>query len=102
MQEETYLEDADFDDIKRYDTLIEIRNFSPDSIYYENYNHNGKLSQNSLSYDTNRAQNHQYYYRKKRNEPILIDFDELKSRVKRQSGGLTPSFRALGNKTKGT
>ena len=96
IQEEDYLEDLDFDDIKRHDTLIEIRNFSPESIYPNNIQHGDwisaqnpprhyeKYDHNSLSYNANGAQNPQYYYRKKRNEPILVDFDELKSRVKRQ------------------
>ena len=98
IQEEDYLEDSDFDEIKRYDTIIEIRNFSPDSIYPNHIQHGDRIpaqnqptrfekyNHNSLSYNANRAQNHQYHYRKKRNEPISIDFDELKSRVKRVLG----------------
>ena len=79
MQEEDYLEDSDFDDIRRNDHINRIGAFNANSnshihIQYDDWNPTQKLQSRYKNYN----------YREK-NQPILTDFHELrgKSRVKR-------------------
>ena len=106
MQDEEYLQDADFDDIKRHDIVKKIGNFNPDfnhpkivqygewkpkenqQITSNKYNHNGKMSNDYSFYNKNRAHNYQNYSNMKRKQPIINDLyqSKEKSRGKRETG----------------
>ena len=103
MQDEDYLVDSDFDDIK---ILKRIGNSNPKSnnlkhIHYgewkpikkqqlhrTKFHYDGKMSNYHASSQKENEQIHQNYADNMRNEKIAYDFFDLKekSRVKRQTG----------------
>jgi len=112
VQEEEYLEDSDFDDIKRYDILKKIGDFNPDfnipksrqhnnwlpvqdqQSGHQNYTYNGKFSIDHYDHtQRNGSQTHPNYKYETEFEPDLVETHESKvlSRVKR-CAGLGPCF----------
>ena len=106
MQEEDYLVDSDFDEIKRNDRLNKISDSntyfnSPIHIQHgdwkptqnlqshnKKYNRNRKISHEHPSYNKNKALIHRKHNYKKENESFFADYHrlKLKSRQKRSLG----------------